>query len=68
VVESRAVWKDLGFRRIGKSLEMEIGLGDDVKRLWVPHGAHMVYTCMMEIKSDDVEQWSRVKGMTSGHM
>ena len=47
---------------------MEIGLGDDVKGLWVPHGAHMVYACTMEIKSDDVEQWSRVKGMTSGHM
>ena len=29
--ESRTVWKDLGSRRIGKSLEMELGLGDDVK-------------------------------------
>ena len=27
MVESRVVWKDLGSRRIGKSLEMEIGLG-----------------------------------------
>ena len=25
------VWKDLESRRIGKSLEMELGLGDDVK-------------------------------------
>jgi len=23
----RAVWKDLGFRRIGKSLDKELGLG-----------------------------------------
>ena len=29
--ESRTVWKDLKSRRIGKSLEMELGLGDDVK-------------------------------------
>ena len=53
MVESRTVWKDLGSRRIGKSLEMKIGLGDDVKR----HGFLMVYTCTVEIK-----------GMTSGHM
>ena len=51
------VWKDLGSRRIGKSLEMEIGLGDDVKGLWVPHGVHRVCACTAEIK-----------GMTSGHM
>ena len=31
MIESRAVWKDLGSRRIGKSLEMELGLGDDIK-------------------------------------
>ena len=31
MTESRAVWKDLGSRRIGKSLEMKLGLGDDVK-------------------------------------
>jgi len=29
---------------------------------------HMVYIYTTEIKSDDVEQWSRVEGMTSGHM
>ena len=29
---------------------------------------HIVYICMTEIKSDDVGQWSRVEGMTSGHM
>jgi len=40
VTESRAVWKDLGSRRIGKSLEIELGLGDDVKG----HGFLMVCT------------------------
>ena len=40
MVESRTVWKDLESRRIGKSLEMKIGLGDDVKG----HGFLMVYT------------------------
>jgi len=54
--ESRTVWKDLGSRRIGKSLE-----GVRVRK-WrqgtrVPHGVHMVYTCIAEIK-----------GMTSRHM
>ena len=53
MIESRAVWKDLGSRRIGKSLEMELGLGDDVKG----QGFLMVYTCTAEIK-----------GMTSRHM
>jgi len=40
VTESRAVWKDLESRRIGKSLEMELGLGDDIKG----QGFLMVYT------------------------
>ena len=40
MIESRVVWKDLGSRRIRKSLEMELGLGDDVKG----HGFLMVYT------------------------
>ena len=40
MIESRVVWKDLGSRRIGKSLEMELGLGDDIKE----HGFLMVYT------------------------
>ena len=31
MTESRTVWKDLGSRRIGKSLELELGLEDDVK-------------------------------------
>ncbi len=31
MIESRVVWKDLVSRRIGKSLELEIGLGDDIK-------------------------------------
>ena len=53
MIESRAVWKDLGSRRIRKSLEMELGLGDDVKG----HGFLIVCTCIVEIK-----------GMTSGHM
>ena len=39
MIESRVVWKDLGFKRIRKSLEMELGLGDDVKG----HGFLMVY-------------------------
>ena len=39
MIESRVVWKDLGSRRIGKSLD-EVGLGDDVKG----HGFLMVYT------------------------
>ena len=30
MIESRAVWKDLGSRRIGKSLE-EVRVRDDVK-------------------------------------
>ena len=44
VVESRAVWKDLGSRRIGKSLEMEIGLGvtsRDKGSSWCTHDVHM---------------------------
>jgi len=44
VIESRAVWKDLGSRRIGKSLEMEIGLGmtsRDKSSSWCIHGVHM---------------------------
>ena len=40
MIEFRAVWKDLGSRRIGKDLEMELGLGDDVKG----QGFLMVYT------------------------
>ena len=31
MIESRVVWKDLGSRRIGKSLELELGLEDDIK-------------------------------------
>ena len=56
MTESRVVWKDLGSRKIGKSL-------DEVRvRRWhqgtrVPHGVHMVCICTVEIKS-----------MTSGHM
>ena len=65
--ESRAVWKDLGSRRIRKSLEKEIGLGVISRNKgssWYTHGV-----CMYsEIKSDDIGQWSRVEGMTSGHM
>ena len=34
----------------------------------VPHGAHMVYACTTEMKRDNIEQWSRVEDMTSGHM
>jgi len=39
VTEARTVWKDLGSRRIGKSLE-RIRVRDDVKGLWFL----MVYT------------------------
>ena len=39
MTESRAVWKDLGSRRIGKSLD-EVRVRSDVKR----HGFLMVYT------------------------
>ena len=46
MIESRAVWKDLGSRRIGKSLEIELWLGDDVKGF----GFLMVYTYTVEIK------------------
>ena len=31
MTESRAVWKDLESKRIGKGLEMELRLEDDVK-------------------------------------
>ena len=48
--KSRVVWKNLGSRRIGKSLEKELGLGDDIKGQRVSHGVHMVYACTMEIK------------------
>ena len=41
MTESRAVWKDLGSRRIGKSL----GLGDDIKG----HGFLMVYTWYVHV-------------------
>ena len=49
MTEARIVWKDLGSRRIGKSLE-GVRVRDDVKRqefLMV----YMVYTCIAEIKS-----------------
>ena len=53
MIEFRAVWKDLESRSIRKSLEMELGLGDDVKG----HGFLIVCICIAEIK-----------GMTSEHM
>jgi len=52
VIEARTVWKDLGSRRIRKSLE-GVRVRSDVKG----QGFLMVYTCTAEIKS-----------MTSGHM
>ena len=67
MTESRAVWKDLGSRRIGKSLEMELGLevmSRDKGSLWCTHSVRMY----SENKSNDVGQWSRVEGITSGHM
>ena len=44
VIESRAVWKNLGSRRIGKSLEKALGLGvtsRDMGSSWCTHGVHM---------------------------
>ena len=44
MIESRAVWKDLGSRRIRKSLEMELGLevmSRDKGFSWCTHGVHM---------------------------
>ena len=63
----RAVWKDLGSKRIGKSLEREIGLGvtsRDKGSSWCTHSVCMY----LEIKSNDVGQWSRVEGITLEHM
>ena len=65
--QSRAVWKNLGSRRIGKSLEREIGLGvisRDKGSSWCIHSVHMY----SEMKNGDVRQWSRVEGMMLGHM
>ena len=65
--ESRGVWKDLGSRRIRKSLEREIGLevtSRDKGFSWCTHSIYMY----LEIKSDDIGQWSKVEGMMSGHM
>ena len=52
MTESRVVWKDLGPRRIGKSLE-GARVRDDIKEQWFL----MVCTCTVEIK-----------GMMSEHM
>ena len=46
MTEARTVWKDLGSRSIGKSLE-EVRVRSDVKGLWFL----MVCTCIAEIKS-----------------
>ena len=46
---------------------MELGLGvtsRDKDSLWCTHSVHMY----LEIKSDDIEQWSRVESMMSEHM
>ena len=43
MIESRAVWKDLGSRRIGKSLD-GVGLGvtsRDMGSSWCTYGVHM---------------------------
>ena len=52
MIKSRVVWKDLGSRRIRKSLE-GVRVRNDVKGQWFL----MVCTCTAEIK-----------GMISGHM
>jgi len=53
VTEARMVWKDLGSRRIRKSLEKELGLemmSRDNGSSWCTHGTHMV----TEIKEYDI--------------
>ena len=52
MTESKTVWKDLGSRKIGKSLE-GVRVRNDVKG----HRFLMVYICIAEIK-----------GMMSEHM
>jgi len=42
--QSRVVWKNLGSKRIRKSLEW-------CQETWVPHSVHMVHTWSIEIKS-----------------
>jgi len=44
MTEARTVWKNLGSRRIRKSLEKELGLGvtsRDNSSSWCTHGVHM---------------------------
>ena len=53
MIESRVIWKDLESRRIGKSLEKELGLGvmlRDNGSSWYIHGMHIV----MEIQEYDI--------------
>ncbi len=50
------VWRDLGSRRIRKSLEKKIGLGVTSRTEFL-NGVYIVCTCIAEIK-----------GMMSGHM
>ena len=52
MIKSRTVWKDLGSRRIGKSLE-EVRVRSDVK------GQRFLMVCICT---------AEIKGMTSGHM
>ena len=52
MIESRAVWKNLGSKRIGKSLE-GVRVRDDVK------GHEFLMVCICTAK---------IKGMMSGHM
>ena len=44
MIEARTVWKDLGSRRVGKSLEKELRLGmmsRDMSFSWYTYGVHM---------------------------
>ena len=45
MIEARTVWKDLGSRRIGKSLE-GVRVRDDIKE----HGFLMVYTWCVHVQ------------------
>jgi len=56
VTESKAVWKDLGSKRIGKSLD-RVRVRRGRQGTMVSHGVHIVCICIAEIK-----------GMTSEHM
>jgi len=59
VIESRMVWKDLGSRRIGKSLEMELRLGvtsRDKGSSWYTYSVH-IYDRDEDVWYRTIEVW-----------